>query len=384
MAGWNGSGTFSRTYNWVQDQGNGILIRADRHDANDTDFVNGINNCVAKDGQNTPTADLPMATYKHTGVGNATARTNYAAAGQIQDGGLIWCGTAGGTANALTLTPSPAITAYAAGQRFEFIAGASPNSSTTTVAISGLSTIAVQLGGAALAGGEIQAGKVYRITLDTTSTAQLEAVSEVQSVVTGGTGAQTLTANNVILGNGTSAVQFVAPSTSGNILKSNGTTWESVAQSFGKFGQIQITTKTSTTSTTSDSFTDISGMSVSITPTSSSSTILVIAMVSASTPSGNSGALKLVRDSTDIGIGDASSSRLRATTGVGFSDGDRVGCIPIIFKDSPATTSATTYKLQWRRTFGAGTVYLNQTPTDTDSSNFPRTISSIAVIEILP
>lgn len=43
----------------------------------------------------------------------------------------------------------------------------------------------------------------------------------------GGTGATTLTANNVILGNGTSAVQFVAPGTSGNVLTSNGTTWQS-------------------------------------------------------------------------------------------------------------------------------------------------------------
>jgi hypothetical protein len=47
----------------------------------------------------------------------------------------------------------------------------------------------------------------------------------------GGTGATTLTSNNVILGNGTSAVQFVAPSTSGNVLTSNGTTWISTATS---------------------------------------------------------------------------------------------------------------------------------------------------------
>lgn len=48
-------------------------------------------------------------------------------------------------------------------------------------------------------------------------------------VANGGTGATSLTANNVILGNGTSAVQVVAPGTSGNVLTSNGTTWQSVA-----------------------------------------------------------------------------------------------------------------------------------------------------------
>jgi hypothetical protein len=49
----------------------------------------------------------------------------------------------------------------------------------------------------------------------------------VASVSVGGTGATTLTTNNVILGNGTSAVQFVAPGTNGNVLTSNGTTWQS-------------------------------------------------------------------------------------------------------------------------------------------------------------
>jgi len=46
-------------------------------------------------------------------------------------------------------------------------------------------------------------------------------------VANGGTGASTLTSNNVLLGNGTSALQVVAPSTTGNVLTSNGTTWTS-------------------------------------------------------------------------------------------------------------------------------------------------------------
>ena len=46
-------------------------------------------------------------------------------------------------------------------------------------------------------------------------------------VAKGGTGLTTLTANNVILGNGTSTPSFVAPGASGNLLTSNGTTWQS-------------------------------------------------------------------------------------------------------------------------------------------------------------
>ena len=52
-------------------------------------------------------------------------------------------------------------------------------------------------------------------------------------VANGGTGAATLTANNVLLGNGTSALQVVAPGSSGNILTSNGTTWQSTEPSGG-------------------------------------------------------------------------------------------------------------------------------------------------------
>jgi hypothetical protein len=47
------------------------------------------------------------------------------------------------------------------------------------------------------------------------------------NVVSGGTGQSSLTANNVLLGNGTSGVQFVAPGAANNVLISNGTTWTS-------------------------------------------------------------------------------------------------------------------------------------------------------------
>jgi len=62
------------------------------------------------------------------------------------------------------------------------------------------------------------------------------------AVANGGTGATSLTANNVILGNGTSAVQAVAPGTSGNVLTSTGTAWTSSAPAAG--GITYTTTKT--------------------------------------------------------------------------------------------------------------------------------------------
>lgn len=60
-------------------------------------------------------------------------------------------------------------------------------------------------------------------------------------VANGGTGATSLTANNVILGNGTSAVQVVAPGASGNVLQSNGTTWVSSTPPASGISQAKVT-----------------------------------------------------------------------------------------------------------------------------------------------
>ncbi|MFH0814715.1 MAG: hypothetical protein V1902_01295 [Candidatus Falkowbacteria bacterium] len=58
-----------------------------------------------------------------------------------------------------------------------------------------------------------------------------EITSAAATVAQGGTGQISLTANSILLGNTAAAVQLVAPSTSGNVLKSNGTTWSSATPS---------------------------------------------------------------------------------------------------------------------------------------------------------
>ena len=73
--------------------------------SNFSDIASALAASIAKDGQTTPTANLPMGTYRHTGVGNASARTHYAAAGQVADGSLTWCGTAGAAFTAISITP---------------------------------------------------------------------------------------------------------------------------------------------------------------------------------------------------------------------------------------------------------------------------------------
>lgn len=66
-------------------------------------------------------------------------------------------------------------------------------------------------------------------TLNQNTSGTAAGLSTTLVVGSGGTGATTLAANSVLLGNATSALQTVAPSTSGNVLTSNGTTWASTA-----------------------------------------------------------------------------------------------------------------------------------------------------------
>lgn len=166
----NGSGTYTRsnsTYTgatvWQQDFAGGNKIVDSRHDLHDQDIADAITASLAKDGQTTPTANLPMGGFKHTNVAVASARTDYARASQVQDSTLQWCGTSGGAADAQTLTPSPSITAYTAGQRFAFVAGFT-NTGATTINVSGLGAKNVILGtGTALPAGAITANTICEI-----------------------------------------------------------------------------------------------------------------------------------------------------------------------------------------------------------------------------
>jgi hypothetical protein len=75
----------------------------------------------------------------------------------------------------------------------------------------------------------------------TTLTANTLSLTNALGVASGGSGAATFTANNVLLGNGTSAFQVVAPSTAGNVLTSNGTTWQSTAPAASGVSQAKAT-----------------------------------------------------------------------------------------------------------------------------------------------
>ena len=152
----------------------------------------------------------------------------------------------------------------------------------------------------------------------------------------------------------------------------------------GEVIQVVSTSKTDTFSlSTASTYTDVTGLSVTITPSSASNKILVMYKVSIGTNAGNGfGYTKLLRGATDIFIGDSSGSRVQATQG-GCSVGSQVAYFNgATFLDSPNTTSATTYKIQAYAQAGTGVIYVNRSYDDSDGTVSSRDASSITVMEI--
>lgn len=157
----------------------------------------------------------------------------------------------------------------------------------------------------------------------------------------------------------------------------------------GSVIQVVQVAKSDTFSTTiaKGVWSDVTGYTASITPLSASSKILVTGQIM-----GNSGGypgyffVRLVRNSTPIGVGDASGSRgqVSSYTQVDASGVVAMATMPFSFLDSPNTTSATTYKVQIAQNTSSATdtVYINRSISDTDDFNRPRGISIITLMEI--
>ena len=150
--------------------------------------------------------------------------------------------------------------------------------------------------------------------------------------------------------------------------------------------QVVSTVKSDAFSSTSTTLTDITGLSVSITPSATSNKVLVFYSVAGSIETLDRIAMfSLLRGSTEINIGDAAGSRSRAS--FSWTVPNAVGNDALAFThanaflDSPATTSATTYKIQGRINV-AGTFTVNRQGFDSNAATIPRFVSSITAFEV--
>ncbi len=144
--------------------------------------------------------------------------------------------------------------------------------------------------------------------------------------------------------------------------------------------QVKQTVKTDTFTTTSSSFSDVTGLTVSITPSSTSNKIIVLVNGMGSTDGSGRAHLRLRRGSTDILLGDAASNRNRVTTEL--SSGADAGNWTVVYLDSPNTTSSVTYGVQVASAVNTRTVAINRGFTDDDFSYRGRGVSTITVLEV--
>ena len=139
----------------------------------------------------------------------------------------------------------------------------------------------------------------------------------------------------------------------------------------GKVGQLITATQSTASTTSSSSFGDIN-ISANITPSATDSKIYIQCMVSVLVTRSNAevyGRMKLVRDSTDIYT--QGSQNFGGYTG-GASALQIMATLPILFIDTPSTTSQITYKLQGANSGGGSTTF-----------HYQNTPSTMQLLEIL-
>jgi len=155
----------------------------------------------------------------------------------------------------------------------------------------------------------------------------------------------------------------------------------------GEVIQVVSTTKTDTFSVSAGAFTDITGLSASITPASASNKILVIVDIQGSA-SLRYGGYRLLRGATNIAIGATAGSRTSITMGtmanndITYHDFTFTANASMNFLDSPNTTSSTTYKIQVGNLDGTSTFNINRKQQDSDGVTSQRSVSTITLMEI--
>tara|TARA_R110000744_G_scaffold144157_7_gene256226 strand:+ start:1642 stop:2709 length:1068 start_codon:yes stop_codon:yes gene_type:complete len=207
----NGSGTYVKVGdNVVFD----TVISETYYNNQINDLVAALTQSVSKDGQTTITGNLNMGSRKLTAMAVGTAATDSVSLAQVQAGAFGYVASDSGSSNAYVIAPSPAITGFAAGQKFAFLA-ANVSSGASTLNVSGLGVKNVYYQNAAISGAMIKAGALILVVYDGTQFQMLSPadtyLSGTVAIASGGTGATSAAAAATALGVGTgNSPQFTA------------------------------------------------------------------------------------------------------------------------------------------------------------------------------
>lgn len=182
----------------------------------------------------------------------------------------------------------------------------------------------------------------------------------------------------LLVGTGSGTVSELAVGTNNYVLTADSSTATGLkwAASGGKVLQVVSAVYSTQTDITSTTMTD-TGLSVSITPSSASSKVLILVsqqLMFYRTAKQAAGGLRLLRGASEIFEVAGTSTVGLIAEGTGWTDSYYGSSFSLVYLDSPATTSATTYKTQAnvKSTLNSGTV----------SAQYASADSSIIALEI--
>jgi hypothetical protein len=153
----------------------------------------------------------------------------------------------------------------------------------------------------------------------------------------------------------------------------------------GHVVQVVSTAKTDTFTTSSSTFTELTGLTATITPKSASSKILVMLdlKLAADQSIVTQVQLRIRRGATDIYLGDAAGARIRTSFSGGVSSlSYNTSQASSTFLDSPSTISPIVYSIQIRSSDNTRAIFVNRSYGDVDDPTRSRTASSITLMEI--
>lgn len=134
----------------------GTVISSTQFNATMTDIATAMTQSISKDGQTTPTGNLPMGGNKHTGVADGNLGSQYASVNQTQNGSLNKATAVANVVDAFTASLTPAIASYTDGQVVYLVPSVTNTTTTVTLALNGLAAKPVlKEGGVACAIGDI-------------------------------------------------------------------------------------------------------------------------------------------------------------------------------------------------------------------------------------
>lgn len=155
----DGSGNFDRVHNWTADEAASVKVRADRFDAENDDFATAFENCLTRDGQGEPSANIDWNNKKITNLADPTTLTGALNVQTAQKNSYSFGTTAGGT-TAYTLSLGITVASLVDGQPFRAEINAT-NTGSSTLNVDSFGAKTLKLDGQNLVAGELIANSIY-------------------------------------------------------------------------------------------------------------------------------------------------------------------------------------------------------------------------------